>query len=181
MNNTINKKQKSIVPILTDHLKKYPLMKIQDIYKLIYQAAMGPEHLIADKADAYNRFFNELDKINEFYFQSVYENIDPEDKVVRINLGPFKFNNGNPEALFEAFYQTSRTFSPKIENMQLYCKQVYCLAADKKLPFNLKEIQSLFREKASQNFPAVHHSDVYRKSYHPAYRLIDKNRFHVLY
>lgn len=181
MNNTINKKTITIVPIIQNHLDRYPMLTVQDIYKLIYQVAMGPEHLITYKADAYNRLCDELDKIDASFSQAIYEKIDPEDKLVRLNLGPFKQNNGDPEKLFKAFYQTSSIFKPKVENIQFYNKQVYQLTEDKKFAFDFKQMESFFREKESQNFPAVHHSDIYRKSYHPAYRLVLKELLHLLH
>jgi len=57
----INKNQISIIPILLNHLKRYPLMAIEDIYKLCHQAAMGPEHLIMNKKITFEKLCQELD------------------------------------------------------------------------------------------------------------------------
>jgi hypothetical protein len=41
--------------IVLAHLKRYPRMEIQDVYKLAYQAALGAEHAAAT-LDANNNF-----------------------------------------------------------------------------------------------------------------------------
>jgi len=38
--------------ILTDHLARYPLMRVEDIYKLVHQASLGSEHAVSDVARA---------------------------------------------------------------------------------------------------------------------------------
>ena len=179
-NNTINKNTITIVPVLMDHYKRYPLLKIQDIYKLIYQAAMGPEHLIPDKDAAHKKLCAELENITEFYAQPLFENIDPTEQLVRVNLNSFKQGQGDPEKLFEAFYQTSITFLPKVDLIKIYIQQAIHLSENKIWPFEIDVIKSFFHLKGSQNFPAVHHSDIYRKTYCPAYRLVGKNQLHLL-
>jgi hypothetical protein len=35
-----------------------------------------------------------------------------------------------------------------------------------------EEIEAFFEEMESQDFPAVHHSEIYQQYYHPAYRVV---------
>ena len=35
--------------VLPAHFSRYPAMKIQDIYKLIHQAALGSEHAVSNR------------------------------------------------------------------------------------------------------------------------------------
>ena len=43
---------KFISQLLTAHLQRYPRMQLEDIYKLLHQAALGPEHAVQDAAIA---------------------------------------------------------------------------------------------------------------------------------
>ena len=50
-----------VIPMgyLEEHLKKYPLMQIEDKIKLLMQATLGPAHLINDKEQVKKRIYNE--------------------------------------------------------------------------------------------------------------------------
>jgi hypothetical protein len=172
--NPINKKQVTIVPILLSHLERYPKMTIQDIYKLIYQAAMGPEHLLKDKKIAYEKLRDEINKLNIHFSQPILEEIDPLDQIVRLNLVPFKENQGNPERLMEAFYQTAVTFKASTENLKTYFTEIILMAEEINLSFKTNEIQTFFRMIQKCNFPPMHHSKRYKKAYQPSYRLVLK-------
>ena len=48
---TLFKKEEDIYKqILAAHVKRYPRLEIQDLYKLVYQGAMGSEHAVSDPA-----------------------------------------------------------------------------------------------------------------------------------
>mgnify|MGYP005612871587 CR=1 FL=1 len=52
---------------LEQHLKKYPLMQIEDKIKLIMQATLGPAHLINDKEKVKARIVEEYNQIKDLY------------------------------------------------------------------------------------------------------------------
>ena len=174
LNNPINKYQISIVPIVLNHLKRYPLMTIQDIYKLIHQAAMGPEHLIKNKKSAYERLCGELEKITGSSTRPLLEEIDPSNQLVRLNLVSFKEKQGNPQKLFEAFCQTTSIYNASQEKLIQYCNEILILAEQNHIPYSKTDLRKFFEIKESQNYSAEHHSAVYAKAYQPAYRLISK-------
>lgn len=178
--NPISLNQKSIIPILLSHLNRYPLMSVQDIYKLIYQATMGPGHLIPDKGSAFEWLRHEFEQIDILFSQPLLEEIDPLDQLVRLNLSPFKKQNGDPQKLFDVFYQTSFTFKTVPQNMKQYCDEIISMSSKHGITYGSHDLKSFFQVKESQNFPAVHHSATYRNIYHPAYRLIAKKLLHEL-
>ncbi len=45
--------------LLLDHLKKYPLMQLQDCIKLLYQSRFGCGHFLSDPAQVMMRLQNE--------------------------------------------------------------------------------------------------------------------------
>ena len=59
---------------LEQHLKKYPLMQIEDKIKLIMQSILGPSHLINDKEKVKTRIINEYNEI----FRNLREDCEPK-------------------------------------------------------------------------------------------------------
>ena len=52
-----------LLETLDTHLARYPLMALQDMYKLLYQGILGPEHLIAEPEAFTARLLAELDAV----------------------------------------------------------------------------------------------------------------------
>lgn len=173
--NPLNLNHRSIVPILLNQLNRYPLMFIEDIYKLIHQAVMGPEHFISDKGRAFLRLRLEFDQIDISFSRPLWEEIDPLGQLIRLNLVPFKKRNGDLKKLFEFFYQTSVSFKAEPKNIIHYFNEIMSLSNENKITYNIYNLKSFFQIMKSQGFSAVHHSVKYRNTYHPAYRLIAKN------
>lgn len=178
---SINKNQRSIVPIILNHLKRYPLMNIEDVYKLCHQAAMGPEHLITNKKNTFEKLCNELVEINVSSTRPLLEEIDPMDQLVRLNLISFKEKQGDPVKLFDVFFQTVTTFNPQIENLEYYWNDIISLSDKNKIPFQADMVNVFIKKLASQNYPAIHHSQSYKETYQPTYRLIARKYLSVLF
>ena len=51
--------------ILRSHISHYPSMQIQDLYKLLHQAAIGSEHALANPESARNWLTRELAEMGE--------------------------------------------------------------------------------------------------------------------
>jgi hypothetical protein len=49
--------------ILSTHASRYPEWVLADLYKLIYQAAMGPEHALTDETQARELLFDEIARL----------------------------------------------------------------------------------------------------------------------
>ena len=54
---------------LEEHLKKYPLMQIEDKIKLLMQATLGPAHLINDKEQVKKRIYAEYESIKDLEYE----------------------------------------------------------------------------------------------------------------
>ena len=73
---------------LEEHLKKYPLMQIEDKIKLLMQGTLGPAHLINDKEQVKKRIYQEYEQIKDLeYDYDLVEHIS--DKFVRVYLKPY--------------------------------------------------------------------------------------------
>ena len=79
---------------LKEHIRRYPKVQPQDIYKLCFQAAFGAEHLLQDEERAWQylqREYENLPPIAEGLTaeeQPLLEWIAPE--VVRVHLSVYK-------------------------------------------------------------------------------------------
>ena len=72
---------------IQSHLKKYPLMQIQDILKLLMQGMMGPTHLIQDVNKLKDNLLNEYNqcKDNNINYDLIEE---ISDEYIRVYIKP---------------------------------------------------------------------------------------------
>lgn len=160
--------------IIHAQLQHYPAMQIEDLYKLVFQAAMGNEHLMTDSAMVHDYLIRELESIQASSAEPLLEEISADGEVVRLNLRPFKAQQGDHLALFRAMMQTARAFQKSPERLEQYCRDLEQMAKSGAITFDAAAMQSFFREMREKGFPAVHHSAVYEEKYAPAYRVILK-------
>ena len=158
--------------IIISHIGRYPEMKMQDVYKLIHQASMGSEHAIPSLDDVRTWLEHELNELGEGPQEPVKDPISIDGKILRVHLRPYIAAGGKPEALLEAFIRTAKEFQGDTHLLEQYWDIALQLAKEHKLPFPASDMNSFFEPLKTQNFPAVHHSLVYKKKYLPAYRVV---------
>lgn len=159
--------------IIQDQLQRYPEMQTQDLYKLVYQAAMGNIHLGIDPTVMRNYLINEMDKVEASNNEPLVEKISTEG-MIRVNLRPYKVKGGTSEKLFKAMIETANTFNPDKNKIVQYWKVIEKMAGDNLISYNKSQLESFLKEMQASDYPAVHHSDKYSASYYPAYRVILK-------
>jgi hypothetical protein len=155
-------------------LQRYPAMQNEDLYKLVFQAALGNEHLLTDSAMVHDYLIRELESIQASAVEPLLEEISADGEVVRLNLRPFKAQQGDHRSLFQAMMQTARTFQKSPEHLEQYWRDLEQMANSGAMAFDAAAMQSFFREIREKGYPAVHHSAVYAEKYAPAYRVILK-------
>lgn len=158
--------------IVNIHIDRYPLMTGSDIYKLIYQAAMGNSHAFIDLKSNRLSLEKELSNPGKGPLEPLKDVISPCGCVWRINLRPFAEMKMDPEALITAFIRSCSEFKGSEDMLQLYCSWFIQMKDRGQVPDKFRNIESLFRDMLSSGYPAVHHSSIYRKAYSPAYRVI---------
>ena len=158
---------KRIETILRSHLRRYPEMQIQDIYKLLHQAALGSEHAVSDFESAQNWLIRELAEMGAGPAETLIDPISPDEKIVRIHLRPFASARHAPELLLEAFVRTANEYRGDVHLFEEYWR-----AASRMSIFNPEEMDKFMQSMKAKNYPAVHHSSVYEKLYRPAYRVV---------
>jgi len=163
---------KFIGQLLSQHLGRYPGMQLEDVYKLLHQAALGPGHAVKDKADARDRLEAEAASLGAGPEEPVRDVISPDGKLARIHLRPFLAAGGNLDDLCDAFVETANNYPPSMEKLGKFCGCLGDLATAGGIPWPKQEVVMWFDGIAASGYPAVHHSPQFAASFRPAYRVV---------
>ena len=178
--------------ILVWHCRYYPLLRAQDIYKLIHQGVYGPGHIIASAAGARRALLSELAELEvksqkpkakrQESDEALFEPIDPDGRLVRVNLRALlgegermkdEGGKGSADAkwLAEALVESARQVKGDPEQMKrrLSAAVRWCRT---NLPRQAAELERMAAQAEESCYPAIHHSSAYAKAYRPAYRVI---------
>ena len=155
---------------LAEHIKNHPSIMPQDIAKACYQAALGAEHLLSDVSAAKKYFDAEFEATGERDFQ-LFERLS--DDVCRVDLGAWKATGMPQEWLFNMFVSTASIKHYGKEKLEEYIACAQDLLCEVEVGFSLKEWSDFIEEYRAAGLPAIHHSNKYRESEKPAYRIID--------
>lgn len=160
---------RNFLQILKKHRRKYSLMEPQDVGKLIYQSEFGPEHMVCDKGQAESSLIGEWNVLpkdsggvlpgrGEFIREvssslcrfplSVCETADEAKLLAHLFTVTAGEHRGTMKGLEEKLEQLKTLHIPGMEEWAAAWKQ--------------------------EGYPPVHHSRIYRETYHPHYRLIKK-------
>lgn len=158
--------------LLEAHLERYPLLEAVDLYKLLFQAAMGPAHALSDRSSALARLLAELEDPGPGPREPLLDPISRRSGIVRVHLRPWRDSGLDPALLLESFVATSETFRGSLRDLE-----TDCLAAGEHL---LREgcsiagdFVDLLRRVRREGFPLRSHSTAYREAYRPAYRVVE--------
>jgi hypothetical protein len=158
--------------IVIEHYSRYPLLQVEDLYKLAHQGALGSEHAIQDITTARNWLVREIDDLPESSAEPIAEEISPENHIIRIHLKPYLEASGDPENLLAAFFKTANEFHGSIGLLKEYWRCCEDLAKQGIIGISSDKLSAFFASKEAVEFPAVHHSEQYKHAYHPGYRVI---------
>jgi hypothetical protein len=158
--------------ILVTQSRRYPHWNIEDLYKLIHQAAMGSEHAVSDETRAHEWLLGEIQDLGDGPDEPLIDTISPDGGVVRIHLRPLVRANKDIEQLFHAFLRTARYFHGSETRLEMYGKSAVWIAQDGVFPFSADKLAAYIKHMKESDFPAVHHSAVFESAYRPAYRVV---------
>lgn len=164
---------KFVNQLLSQHLSRYPSMGLEDIYKLLHQAALGPGHAVQDPAQARERLASEAASLGDGPAEPERDIISPDGRLARIHLRTYLASGGQIDRLSDAFVQTAGSYPGSIEKLAKFCGCLADLADAGGIPYSRQEVQAWVDNIARQGYPAVHHSTRYAEDYKPAYRVVD--------
>lgn len=161
---------------LIGQAKMHPSMTPQDVYKMIFQAAFGAEHILQDEDAAWE------------YLKREYEEVQPGDgllyeqiagDIYRMNLRAWKKKNLPPEWLFRMFVGSVRGASIQ-DNFRQYAEEAAEVVKEGIFTFSTEEFLRYTEEYNPARPHAVHHSESYRAAERPSYRLVSGKYLRVL-
>lgn len=167
--------------VIRRNLEIYPEMRLEDVYKLVYQAAMGCEHAVPDEVYAKSLLEQELQELQPSVPEPLIESISPDGTIIRVHLRPYVQRCRDPLELFDAFLRTARDYQGSFELLKLYIEAVFEMAEAGTIPYDERRVMDFFKEIEQAGFPPVHHSKRYRELYRPAYRVIHPPFFPAIF
>lgn len=159
-------------PIALEHCSRYPGLQVEDLYKLVHQAALGSEHAVKDIEVARQWLMRELGQLPLTSTEPIIDVITPNQSIARVHLKPYIDSAGKPENLLLAFIQTADKIIGSTDLLKSYWKDIKILAQQGEIPFSPDLLRSYFEGMERANFSAVHHSQQYELTYQPGYRVV---------
>jgi len=164
---------KNLFGLLSYHIRRYPDMTIQDVYKLLYQGAMGGSHILEDRFSAFESFLREFATTPSAGEGSlIYEPISPVWEMFRVHIAPYRNAGGIPYILWREIVESARNFPENKGDLLSWWSGFQELVRMGRLPFDIEEVEEFSAYISREDFPVVHHSAVFVEKYKPSYRLI---------
>jgi len=158
-------------PCLLEQIKLHPSIMPRDVVKLCYQSAFGAEHLLSDLVAAEEYLKREIASV-EKSGDSLFEFVS--DDICRINLSAWKEKKLPIDWLFNMFVMTASASGD--DNGDVIFRQnideVNSMAQSAELPFSADEWRNFYEDYEKGGVRAIHHSDQYRASENPSYRIV---------
>jgi hypothetical protein len=159
--------------VIQAHLARYPAMQIQDMYKLIHQAAMGSEHAVASTDGPRSWMERELAEMGTGPDEPMTDPISADGQILRVHLRPFVAQGGDPEMLLTAFIRTANEFRGDTKILRRYWKVAIELGH-----FPSDQLDAFMQSMQAKKYPAAHHSPEFERLYRPAYRVVWRKFLH---
>ena len=154
--------------ILITHAKRYPLMQPTDAVKLIYQNEFGGGHLIRDEEACLNYLRWEYASVEKNPTAPMHEDIG--NGIVRVNLAAVKPED--LEQLGRHFIRSAAEHTGAMDSFQRKLEVLRQVTREGYFAFSVEALEKYLEEYKKAGYPAVSHSDAFRKAYEPSYRII---------
>lgn len=168
------KTEKTLQNILVSQNTAYPEMELTDYIKLIYQNEFGSGHMISNLSDSEMFLKSEYETVlAEAEEQKVSEFIeDIGNGLSRIYLNPIKIKPEDLPLLNLLFAATANTHRGSMDRFQSKSGLLSEMSSKNLLPLKADRVKSYLDDYFSKGCPPMHHSEIYRRKYHPHYRVI---------
>ena len=158
--------------LLRTHAEKYPKMEPTDAVKLIYQNEFGGGHLIRDEEACLHYLRREYEATPQDPEAELTEEIG--NGICRVMLEALDGSGMSPETLGRIFIRSAQMHRGDLAVFRNKLGILRELTQAGILPFSSEELDAYLTEYEKAGYPPVSHSEEYRKTYHPAYRILRK-------
>jgi hypothetical protein len=146
--------------------------QIEDAYKQIHQAFLGPGHAIPSEREAEALLQEEWEDLGEPRpDETMIEILIVDAPFVRVHLRPYRHAGGSVADLIPRFLR-SADHPVDLDGFVAAWNSLAVAIRSGQEAFRPKEYQALDRRVRPANFPAIHHSEAYQQLWDPAYRVL---------
>mgnify|MGYP000906061388 CR=1 FL=1 len=162
----------TIENIITLHDQRYPGWTAQDLYKLLFQSAMGNEHAVTDEAGVSQWLERELREMGEGPQEPLIDPISPGGEVLRVHLRPMVKEDLEATLVLRAFLVSPAYFQGSRDALEGYLQIALRMAEKGNLSIRFEDLKVYVGQMRAAGWPAVHHSPEFERRYKPAYRVV---------
>jgi len=158
---------------------KYPLMRVKDYFKLLYQSEFLCGCIANGSTE--NCYLN-LQKEANLCQEFLVDNESPTDDflgISRVNLRPFLAQNKDLYLLNSLFIASGQHANGTIDGLNQKLEVLLELSGNHKIDLPYFTLKREVAEYRQQNYPIENHSYTYKMNYHPAYRVVKKNYYYL--
>jgi hypothetical protein len=167
--------EQRLLILVLEQIRRHPGFDVEDLYKGSYHACCGGEHALAEKRKSYCSLLEEWKALSPFRSgESLMEAVDPRDRVIRVNLRPYRQSGGNVRTLWACFRRSAVRFEKDHERLQAYGYALEGWAEKGRIPFSPERIRCFWEDRRREGFPPSSHSSSYAENNRPAYRIVLK-------
>jgi hypothetical protein len=145
---------------------------IEDLYKLLHQAYMGPEHAIPSREAAAAYLQAEWADLGEpVTGEPLTEVLAEGAPFLRVHLRPYRAGGGTADSLLDAFVRSAAVPKDSVTFVRAWGLAGQRIARGE-IPLSVAAYDSADAELRPLGYPAIHHSAAYESHFRPAYRVI---------
>ncbi len=157
------------INVLLQHIEKHPLLEVVDIYKLLYQVANGPAHLLAhtDIQEIKEQWENAQN-----FDEPPLEEISSLGNLVRAHFAPLRKMSVPFDNIENSLILTAQVFHPQPHLLIDWWREIGDLIEIGVLPLSKTQYETLDIEFQQWGFVPKHHSEIFVREYKPAYIIL---------
>ena len=166
-----DQKEDELFTLLRGQLARYPQATGQDLYKAIHQSVKGSEHALSDLDGAADYLEREFANVKADDKEAIVEVIGLASPLYRVHLAAYKAKGLCPKRLFAAFAKTQDSFVQSLWTME----KVHELLETSPGSYGHlvpDDLLAIFDRQREVGYGALHHSELFRDKYKPAYRIV---------
>lgn len=153
-------------------LELFPKAKAQDLAKLLYQAAYGPQHAVSAPEELYEWLNQEMKTLRPHPSDPLLQPVWIHYPMFRIHLASASKHFIDVQLIHELFLQSCSEPTPLLPFSWNELVEMVFLMLNELNSRYYDVLASEFRELTFSKLGPFHHSEFYRKMYSPHYRLI---------
>ncbi len=160
------------IKMLRWQYQNYPNLKTEDMLKALYQSEFGPEHFITEPDACFKILKQEAASCEKRKTGELIEAIG--EGFGRVHLGLLDTYGLSIETLFKIFLLSAEKPHGSMPHFRRKLKCLERMTELQGIPFDRNEVHRKCIAYKRSGYPALHHSDEFKREYAPSYRVITK-------